>query len=242
MIKLKKENFLESFKEQYDIEYLKEHFKNVYFIIGTAYAGKSTILKMLSEYYDGIHCKENYGLDYLKEYNVNNKSHPCLCYFNNHSMQDFVNRNPDEYYNWLRGSEIEITPIEIEKLLEITKENPNKKVFVDTSIPMELLKLISSYDNVAVMLSEKSMSVDRFFDRPDPEKNQIYKAIMESENPEKTMENYRKGLEKANSIERYNFFLNSGFYVFKRDDSLSLEQTMDVIANHFKLDTKIIKK
>ena len=113
MIKLKKENFLDSFKEQYDIEYLKEHFKNVYFIIGTAYAGKSTILKMLSEYYDGIHCKENYGLDYLKEYNVNNKSHPCLCYFNNHSMQDFVNRNPDEYYNWLRGSEIEITPIEI---------------------------------------------------------------------------------------------------------------------------------
>ena len=55
------------------------------------------------------------------------------------------------------------------------------------------------------------------------------------------MENYRKVLEKANSIERYNYFLNSGLYVFKRDDTLTLEQTMDVLAEHFKLDKKIKK-
>ena len=55
------------------------------------------------------------------------------------------------------------------------------------------------------------------------------------------MENYRKVLEKANSIERYNYFLNSGLYAFKRDDTLTLEQTMDVLAEHFKLDKKIKK-
>ena len=48
------ENFVEDFKKQYDINQLKNQFKNVYFIIGTAYAGKSTMIKMLSEYYDGI--------------------------------------------------------------------------------------------------------------------------------------------------------------------------------------------
>ena len=35
-------------------------FNNVYFINGTAYAGKSTMTKLLAEKYDGILCEENY--------------------------------------------------------------------------------------------------------------------------------------------------------------------------------------
>ena len=35
-------------------------FSNVYFINGTAYAGKSTMVKMLAEKYNGIACEENY--------------------------------------------------------------------------------------------------------------------------------------------------------------------------------------
>ena len=35
-------------------------FDNAYFIIGTAYAGKSTMVRLLAEKYDGILCEENY--------------------------------------------------------------------------------------------------------------------------------------------------------------------------------------
>lgn len=49
------------------------------------------------------------------------------------------------------------------------------------------------------------------------------------------MANYRKILEKLNSQERYSEFLNSGFWVFKRDDSLTLEQTMQCLEKHFNL-------
>lgn len=35
-------------------------FNNVYFINGTAYAGKSTMIKLLADKYDGIACEENY--------------------------------------------------------------------------------------------------------------------------------------------------------------------------------------
>ena len=236
------EKFVEDFKMQYDIEQLVEQFKNVYFIIGTAYAGKSTMIKMLSEHYDGIMCEENYGLNFLDEYGVNPIDNPCLCYTNNHNMVEFVNRTPDDYYNWLRGSEMEMTPIEIGELIKLTTKYPDKKIFVDTSIPMEILRLITNYNNVAVMLSEQSMSVNKFFERPDYEKQIIFRAIKHSENPDETMLNYRKCLEKANSQERYNYFLNSGFYVFKRDDSLTLEQTMNIIAKHFQLEKIIIKK
>ena len=236
------ENYIEEFKKQFDINYLKKQFKNVYFIIGTAYAGKSTMIKMLSEHYDGIMCEENYGLKFLKEYGINQINQPCLCYTDNHSMIEFVNRTPDEYYNWLRGSEIEITPIEINELIKLTTKYPDKKIFVDTSIPMEMLKTISSYDNIAVMLSEKSMSVDRFFDRADYEKQIIFRAIRSSENPEATLLNFRKCMEKNNSLERYNYFLNSGLFVFKRDDTITLEETINILASHFKLNKRIIKK
>ena len=35
-------------------------FENIYFINGTAYAGKSTMVKMLANKYNGIVCEENY--------------------------------------------------------------------------------------------------------------------------------------------------------------------------------------
>ena len=35
-------------------------FDNAYFITGTAYAGKSTMVKLLAEKYNGILCEENY--------------------------------------------------------------------------------------------------------------------------------------------------------------------------------------
>ena len=35
-------------------------FENVYFVNGTAYAGKSTLVKALAAKYDGIACEENY--------------------------------------------------------------------------------------------------------------------------------------------------------------------------------------
>ena len=40
-------------------------FENAYFINGNAYAGKSTIVKLLAEKYNGIFCGENYHMDYF---------------------------------------------------------------------------------------------------------------------------------------------------------------------------------
>ena len=36
------------------------YFENVYFVIGTAYAGKSTMVKELAKRHNGIACEENY--------------------------------------------------------------------------------------------------------------------------------------------------------------------------------------
>ena len=42
---------------------IRHYLRNAYFITGTAYAGKSTMVKMLAEKYDMIFCGENYTSD-----------------------------------------------------------------------------------------------------------------------------------------------------------------------------------
>ena len=61
------------------------------------------------------------------------------------------------------------------------------------------------------MLSPQSMSVERFFDRSDPEKQFILSVILSCENSEEVMENYKRGLALINSKKHYDEYANSGF-------------------------------
>ena len=58
---------------------LKHYLKNVIFINGTSYAGKSTMVKMLADKYGLIHCGENY--DCVPESIRKPDEFPGLCYF-----------------------------------------------------------------------------------------------------------------------------------------------------------------
>lgn len=79
-------------------------------------------------------------------------------------------------------------------------------VFVDTNIKVETLKEISDREHVLVMLADPEVSVTRFFERPDREKQFLYRLILEEENPEAAMENFRQCLRRINSRENYDFF------------------------------------
>lgn len=207
-------------------------FQNVYFITGTAYAGKSTAVKLLSERYDGICCGENYHDVFMKHIDKNHQ--PNLAYFNTmKSWQEFISRTPDEYSAWIDGCSKEAESLEIIRLFQLISED--KKIFVDTNISLETLREISDYQHIAVMLCPQSMSVDRFFDRSDPEKRFILEKINQAENPEKAMENYRKCLEKINSKEVYKRYANSGYYTIIRDDNSTVENTLQKLITHFGL-------
>ena len=100
---------------------------------------------------------------------------------------------------------------------------------MDTNISIETLKKITDPNHVLVMLADPDISVRRFFERPDREKQFLYQLIMEEPNPEKAMENYRRGLELINSQEAYDRFLNSGFSVILRDESRTIEETFALV-------------
>ena len=213
---------------------LKHYLKNVYFITGTAYSGKSTMVKMLAERYDMIFCGENYHMD-VSNVVATNDTHPDICYNKNlKDWKEFVTRSPEEYERWIYSVAKEAAEFEVAELISISQD---KNVIVDTSIPIEILKEISDYQHVAVMLSPQSMSVERFFDRNDLEKQFILNVIESCENPEAVMKNYRQGLARINSKKHYDEYAESGFFTVVREDNGldTREEVCDVIAKHFGL-------
>ena len=211
---------------------LKAIFQNIYFINGTAYAGKSTMVKQLAEKYDGICCGENYHDVFMDIVDIENQ--PNLCYFQTmKDWQEFVGRTPDAYDNWITGSAKEAEDLEIIRLIQLAAQG--KKIFVDTNISIETLHAISDERHVAIMLSPQSTSVERFFDRTDEDKQFILEQIRQADDPEKTMMNYRKCIEKINSPEKYQAFENAGFFVIVRDEKRTIDETLALLEKHFQL-------
>ena len=206
---------------------------NAYFITGTAYAGKSTMVKLLAEKHHGIACEENYHDSLLP--GLSKEEFPCLTYTRDlEDWHDFIRRTPEEYKSWIDGVSKECEILELRLLKDLVKQD--RSVFVDTNISLATLKVITEPSHVLIMLADPLISVNRFFDRPDREKQFLYRLIMEEPDPEKAMENYRQGLMRINSQENYDYYLNSGFSVIKRDENRSIEQTLRLVENAFGLE------
>lgn len=207
-------------------------FDQVYFINGSAYAGKSTLVKALAKKYNGIACEENYHDALLPE--LDRDQFPNLTY--TRDLQDwhlFIRRSPEEYARWVFDVAKECEILELRLLADIVKEG--KPVFVDTNISVETLKKISDENHVLIMLADPSISVRRFFERPDKEKQFLYQLMLEEEDPQAALENFRRGLTLINSQENYDALLYSGFPVLLRDENRTPEETLALAEEIFGL-------
>ena len=205
---------------------------NVYFINGTAYAGKSTLVKRLAEKYNGIACEENYHDSFEEE--LDSQEFPCLTYTRDlKDWHDFVRRTPVEYEAWYKGVSKECEILELRILEELCKEG--KPIFVDSNICVDTLREISDNNHVLIMLADPEISVKRFFERPDREKQFLYRLMLEEADPDAALENFRQCLARINSQENYNAFLHSGFPVLLRDENRSIEETVVLAETIFHL-------
>ncbi|WP_303674761.1 hypothetical protein [Bacteroides caecimuris] len=206
---------------------------DIYYIIGTAYAGKSTMVKLLAEKYEGIACEENYH-DRLVDEKLDKNEFPCLCYTRDlQDWREFIRRTPEEYASWIDGVAKECEILELQILKELKKQG--HRIFADTNISIETLKKISDTDHVLVMLSDQMISVNRFFERPDREKQFLYQLLMQEPDPDAAMVNFREMLMRVNSKEAYDKFFNSGFKVLLRDDNRTVKETLEIVEELLRL-------
>ena len=101
-----------------------------------------------------------------------------------------------------------------------------KPIFVDTNISVETLKSVAAPRHVLVMLADPEIGIHRFFDRPDPEKQFLYKLMLEEPDPQAALDNYREILTRICSKESYDKLLHSGFEAVFRDEARSQEETV----------------
>lgn len=202
-----------------DVHLLRRLFRQVYFVTGTAYAGKSTLVRRLAEKHQGVMCGENYHDELM--HLIDPVHHPHLSYFQTMSgWQEFISRTPEEYEAWITGVSEEAAGLEL--LLLIRLAQLGRPVFVDTNIPLPLLRQIARREdgscNVLVMLSPQSMSVEHFFDREDPEKQFLLRQIDAAPDPEAALNNFRACIARVNNADHYREMAESGFTVFVRTD------------------------
>jgi len=190
------------------------------------------MVKLLAQKHGGIACEENYHDALLPE--LDPGSFPCLTYTRDlKDWHHFVRRTPDEYEAWVNGvsKECEI----LEKCILQKLADKGQPVFVDTNISIETLHQISDTDHVLIMLAPPKTSVNRFFQRPDKEKQFLYRLLMEEETPDRAMQNFKQCLERINSQKNYDAFLCSGFKVILRDDNRSIKETLALVEEAFGL-------
>ena len=125
------------------------------------------------------------------------------------------------------------------EVLEILGRQKVDLLIIDVMMPkldgIETLKKISDTDHVLVMLSDQMISVNRFFERPDREKQFLYQLLMQEPDPDAAMVNFREMLMRVNSKEAYDKFFNSGFKVLLRDDNRTVKETLEIVEELLRL-------
>ena len=211
-------------------------FENLYFVIGTSYAGKSTLVKNLAKKHCGIALEENYHDARLPE--LDSREFPNLTYTRDlKDWHEFIRRTPDEYVTWHSNVRKECETVELQIIRELL-DKPGmreKKIFVDTNICVETLHEISDSKHVVVMLSDPQISITRFFDRPDPEKQFLYKLMLEEPDPRAALDNYREILTRICSKESYDELAGSGFRIIYRDENRTQEETVRLAEEIFNI-------
>ena len=168
------------------------------------------MVKRLAQKHHGIACEENYHDSLLA--GLRKDEFPCLTYTRDlQDWRDFIRRSPEEYEAWIDGCTRGCTIFELQ-ILEIADR-----------------------DHVVILLADPEVSVNRFFDRPDREKQFPYQLLLSEDGPEGAMENFRACRKRVNSPERYAAFLHSGFPVLLRDDRRKVEETLSIVEKSFKL-------
>ena len=197
---------------------IKHYLQNVYFINGHSYAGKSTMVKMLAERYGMIACGENYH-DAFPHEKLSRWKQPGLCYFDTMSgWEEWLNMTPEEHWNWTTQVSRECVEVEILELLKLSAGG--EKIIVDTNIPVDILREISDYRHVAIMLC----------DPPD-----ITATRRRCKDPEATLKNFNSWAlyHPPEEID----WQHTGFFTYTRSDfeNDTREEVLQALAAHFGL-------
>ena len=205
---------------------IKEKLKNVYFLCGGAYGGKTTMAKLIEEKY-GIrrYRQGDHFDDYIKI--AAPAYQPALCLDRSKDWHGFFSQPPRAYADWMQQELREEAEFLIADLISMSDD---ERIIVDAIVPIDILKKISDYEHTVLLFAPDEMKHKHYFDRAD--KDEVYQFILSFPDGEALLKNVIEALNLDNQRER-DAFLNSGFLCIERTDHDTVENTLAIIEQHF---------
>ena len=213
---------------------LKHSLQNVYFFVGTACGGKTTMARELSKKYGFIYFSDNWYEDNFKVWDsiIDEKYQPNSIKRREINWEKYFSRSVAEFLadkNDNHGSN-EYLPFSI---IELIKLSQNNKVMADVWIEdFEFLSEISDYNRIACLLAPGELIIRDYYQREDHKS--FTECIQSLKDPEKKFDTqnelFRLGaIEMAEKAKKHNFFS------IMRSEESTVEGTLKLLEEHFKL-------
>jgi len=213
---------------------LKHSLQNVYFFVGTACGGKTTMSRELSNKHGFIHFNDNWNEDNFKVWQsiINEKYQPNSTSRRKMDWEAHFSRTAEEILadkNDHHGSN-EYVQFSIVELIKLSQNN---KIMADIWIEdWQLLSEISDYNRIACMLAPGELIIRDYYQREDHK--DFTDFIQTLKDPEKKFETqnelFRLGaIEMAQKAKEYDFF------TIMRTEYSTIEGTLKQLEEHFKL-------
>lgn len=220
---------------------LKRSLQNVYFLVGTACGGKTTMANALAIKYGFIHFNDNWHEENFKVWQtiVEEKYQPNATKRKEIDWEEYFSRSPEEFLadksdNHGAGEQLEFSIIELIKLSQ------HSKVVADVWIEdMSLLMELSDPSRIACLLAPGELIIRDYYTREDH--IEFTQCIQSLTDPEKKFETqnelFRIGArDMAEKVKKH------GLFSIMRSDESTVEGTLKLLEDHFHLEAPTIRK
>ena len=200
-------------------------YKNVYFINGTAYAGKSTMVKELAKKYNlTVYDIDEQFENHLKK--PNSVYQPSMnTQFKN--ADEFFGRTVDEYTNWLLCNTREQLDFVI---LDLIRLSQNQIVLCDCHLTVEEADKLTETSRIVFLIKDPSNLVDDYCNRSD---HQGFSDFIHSATDfEKAKETCNATLKSINE-KRCTEIKNSNYCWIERTVNSTVQETLRNVERHF---------
>ncbi len=204
---------------------LKHHLREVYWIAGSACAGKTTMARALAE----KHGLSFYSTDELYTEHrgiANPQEQPAMC-SPVESWESFFNQPKDEYLKALGDASQEQMSMIVSDLVRLAGDGP---LVVEGWFPPDLLRRVADLDRVMFLCADPGLVRRQYFARQD--KEDMLQVIKGLENPEATLQHVLDVVAAGVAREIEEVKASGMPYILRTRDS-TIEKTLDMIERQF---------
>jgi hypothetical protein len=213
---------------------LKHSLQNVYFLVGTACGGKTTMAKEIARKHGFIHFNDNWNEVHCKVFDSikNEKYQPNSTKRKEIDWETYFSRSVGEFLADKNDNHGTAEYLEF-SIIELIKLSQNNKVIADVWIEdFYFLTEISDYGRIACLLAPGELIIRDYYARDDH--RDFTECIQSLKNPEKKFETqnelFRIGAKRIfEDAGRYNLF------TIVRSEESTVENTLRLLEKHFKL-------